>query len=99
MTCQIILHESGVLELSGELAAQTLVPIIAAGKRCIDQCAAQKITLHLGQVTESDSSGIALLLEWMRFAKTKDKQLVLTAVPAKMLDIARVSGVEQFLTA
>lgn len=53
--------------------------------------------LNFHQVTKVDSSGIALMLAWMRMAQAKNIPLKFSHLPQAMLDLARVSGVESLL--
>jgi phospholipid transport system transporter-binding protein len=48
-------------------------------------------------VTRVDSSGIALVLAWMRLAKAKKIHLKFSHLPQPMVDLARVSGVDTLL--
>ena len=55
------------------------------------------LTIDLGEVTEVDSAGLALLLEWIRSARQKDLSLRLMHLPDKLLALARISEVENLL--
>lgn len=55
------------------------------------------LTLDLGAVRHTDSAGLALLVEWMRQAKQKDKTITFQNIPPQMLAIAKVSGLDTVL--
>lgn len=59
----------------------------------------QKQTLHVNliAVTHSDSAGLSLLARWMRLAKTHNIGLVFSGLPDSMLDLSRVSGLDEIL--
>ena len=47
--------------------------------------------IDLAGVTRSDSAGLALLVEWLRLAKTRNIRLQFHNLPSQLRDIARVS--------
>ena len=47
--------------------------------------------IDLAGVTRSDSAGLALLVEWLRLAKTRNIRLQFHNLPPQLRDIARVS--------
>ncbi len=55
------------------------------------------LILDLKQVTTTDSAGLALLLEWIKMARIKKIQLFLENIPAQLLAIAKLSGLESML--
>ncbi len=63
----------------------------------IGEATPQSFTLDLAGVTYSSSAGLALLLDWLRTAQQVKKQPRLRGMPADMLALARVSGLEGIL--
>lgn len=55
------------------------------------------LTFDLHGVTHTDSAGLALMMEWMRTARYQDKQIHFKNIPAQMLSIARLSGLDTIL--
>ena len=55
------------------------------------------ITFDLQGISHTDSAGLALLIEWMRTARAQDKRIAFKNIPAQMLAIATMSGVERML--
>lgn len=47
--------------------------------------------IDLAGVTRSDSAGLALLVEWLRLAETRNTRLQFHNLPPQLQDIARVS--------
>lgn len=60
--------------------------------------AAREVTVDLAGVSEVDSAGLALLIEWVREARRAGGTVRFLNVPAQLLAIARVSGLERLLT-
>jgi phospholipid transport system transporter-binding protein len=54
----------------------------------------KQITLDLGKVGNADSAGLALMLEWIKHARTKRVQLRFINVPGQILNLAKLSGLE-----
>ncbi len=55
------------------------------------------LDIDLSQLERSDSSGLAMLVEWYREAELQDKKITFFNLPAQMYDIARVSGLDEIL--
>ncbi|MBM3368952.1 MAG: STAS domain-containing protein [Betaproteobacteria bacterium] len=55
--------------------------------------------VDLAGVTELDSSALAMLLAWMRQAKSCNRELALVGFPEGLTAIARLYGVDGLLTA
>ena len=55
------------------------------------------LLFDLSGVQHADSAGVALLVEWLRLAKQKQRQLHFRNIPAQMLAIIEVSDLEQRL--
>lgn len=53
--------------------------------------------IDLGQVTQSDSAGLAFLLAIMREARGGPSSISFLRLPKQMLEIAKVNGVVTFL--
>ncbi len=55
------------------------------------------IEIDLKGVTRADSAGLALLVELLRESSRKDRRIAFSHVPAQLLSIARVCGLEEIL--
>jgi phospholipid transport system transporter-binding protein len=53
---------------------------------------AKHITVDLSQVTNTDSAGLALMIEWLKFAGQHKTQLDFKNIPDQLLNLARLSG-------
>jgi anti-anti-sigma factor len=83
--------------LSGVVVTGTVSALVPLGRRCIDDTTGPEVTFNLSDVTESDSAAVALLIDWFRYAKQHNKQLVLEKMPDKMRDVIKVDGLEKIL--
>lgn len=59
--------------------------------------APERIEVDLGQVSESDSAGLALLIEWKRLAVQRGAPIRFTNMPPQLSALARISEVDELL--
>jgi phospholipid transport system transporter-binding protein len=81
--------------LSGVLNAATAAGILQQGTERF--AGAPEIDVDLGGVIESDSAGLALLIEWLRGARDRGQRLRYANLPAQISALARISEVEELL--
>lgn len=86
------------LNLSGVMDEFTVMSVLSQGCQMIDQAPLQAVLrVDLQGVTAADSAGLALLLEWARYAKKQDKKLHLYHLPAVMEKIMLVTSLNEVL--
>ena len=56
-----------------------------------------RIAVDLSAVTESDSSGLALLLEWLRVTRKAGQHIQFDRIPEQITALARISEVDSLL--
>ncbi|HET8709743.1 MAG TPA: STAS domain-containing protein [Spongiibacteraceae bacterium] len=88
----------GTLSISGVLDFESVLDLDMQGQQWLAQDAPARCEIDLADVTYSSSVGIALLLGWMRAAQQAGRKLSLKNVPADMLALAHVGGIESLLT-
>ncbi|OGT53346.1 MAG: hypothetical protein A3E84_01915 [Gammaproteobacteria bacterium RIFCSPHIGHO2_12_FULL_42_13] len=57
----------------------------------------QKLLFDFSQVKSANSAGLALIIEWLKYAKREAKVVQLQHFPQQLWSIAGVSGVDQLL--
>jgi phospholipid transport system transporter-binding protein len=87
--------QNGDFALEGDLSFATVSNLWREGLEAFSQ--SQQLTLDLSGITRSDSAGLTLLVEWLRYAQGERKQLTYLNMPHQMLAIARVSGLDGIL--
>jgi phospholipid transport system transporter-binding protein len=85
----------GLYRLSGELNFASVPALLEDHHELFT--AGATLCIDLSGVSYSDSAGLALLIEWLRLAQTRQCELRFQQIPAQMLAIAKVSGVDSFL--
>ena len=96
MSAATAIANGDVLALTGTLDFDSVVDLQPVGRDWLLGAGASA-RLDLAGVTHSSSAGLALLLDWMRVAGGAGKTLHIENMPAYMLALARISGLDAFL--
>lgn len=89
--------EGGRARAVGSLVFATVARLLPPGASAIESGRADVI--DLGGVHDSDSSGLALLIEWLSVAKAAGRPLHYENMPAQLRQLALLSDVEDLLSA
>ncbi|GAB4507599.1 MAG: hypothetical protein Tsb0026_03710 [Sulfuricaulis sp.] len=81
----------GVFAMSGQLTFQT-VPQFHGHVSTLLQNGARPITIDMQGVTQADSAGLALMIEWLQLTRAAKRELFFTNIPEQMRDLIRVNG-------
>lgn len=57
--------------------------------------AAKEITIDLSRVSSTDSAGLALMIEWIKYSRQNRTQLSFKNIPEQLLNLAKLSGFDQ----
>jgi len=87
-------RNNGRIELSGVLDHASVTQMLA---QSADWFGGKTLTISLQGVTQSNSAGLAMLLEWQKIARQKQVALQYHALPEQLRNIARAYGVDQLL--
>ena len=98
MTRAALAIAGNTLSISGVLDFESVLDLDVQGQQWFESAAPAQCELDLAAVSYSSSVGIALVLGWMRAAQRAGRTLALKNIPADMLALARVSGLEPLLT-
>lgn len=85
----------GRFALRGEMTFDTAEKILRQSEGPFEEHT--QLEVDLSGVTDSDSAGLALLLEWVTWANHSVREIRFTGVPRKILAIARTTEVEGLL--
>jgi anti-anti-sigma factor len=97
LTTRITADGSVVLTLLGELDFHT-APRLRAALADLDLETGQRLVLDLGALSFCDSSGISMLIGARNHATAAGADIALAAVPARVLRIFTVVGLDQVFT-
>ena len=81
--------------LTGEMTFQSAGQLLRASERLFEEHT--RIEMDLGGVTETDSAGLALMLEWITWANHTVREIRFTNVPEKIDAIAKTTEVDHLL--
>jgi phospholipid transport system transporter-binding protein len=90
----MIRREGRRIVVSGAVTLANVARVTEAGRPHLDEGVA---IVDLGEVTEMDSSLLAMLLAWLREAKAKQREVRFANLPEALQTIARLYGVDGLL--
>lgn len=82
--------------VNGVLHFTTVTALLSEGSAAIGN--GRAAVIDLAGVKDSDSSGLALLVEWLSIARASRRSLRYENIPAQLHQLARLSEVEELLT-
>jgi phospholipid transport system transporter-binding protein len=94
-TCLFEATAPGRYRVAGELSFETVPLIWAESKAELDDAGDPQI--DLAEVTNVDSAGLALVIEWIRLAREHGRHLRLENLPDTLLALARISELDGLL--
>lgn len=90
---QIIEESAGRFVINGDLTFTTIAKDTI--KSLTFLASAKKITIDLGHVKNTDSAGLALMIECVKHARSNQTSLTFTNIPKQLHNLAKLSGLEQ----
>lgn len=91
--------EGDTLRLTGVLDFETVVGLDTQGREWLQGPAPAQCFIDLAAISYCSSVGVALVLGWLRCAQQQQKHLNVRHMPADMLALAQVGGLETILSA
>ena len=93
-----MIEESGLEDLGGgrfavrsDLTFESATAILTQSMRLFADY--ERISVDMHDVREADSAGLALLLEWVSWARHLDRKITFENIPQQILAIAQISEV------
>jgi phospholipid transport system transporter-binding protein len=90
----MIRREGGRMMVSGPVTLASVAGLLEEGRRHLEEGVR---SVDLGEVTELDSALLALLLAWLRDAKSRKGEIGFVNLPESAQTIARLYGVYDLL--
>jgi anti-anti-sigma factor len=91
----IEVSDTNNINVNGELSFATAAELNRRGCVFIKQSFSP--VFDLSRVTFSDNSSVALLVAWIRYAKSKGKKISFINLPKQLLDLIEASGLRDIL--
>jgi len=92
----LVADGAGRFRLLGAAIVPTVTLLRATGLR-IFAASTGAIVVDLSAIARVDSAGLALLIDWLAWARAAGRELRFVAPPASLLALARLSDVEALL--
>lgn len=89
----------GRVIVTGELTFATARDARQLGILVLEGSGAERIVVDCAGVTRADSAGLAVLLDWLAWGRRKPRPLSLQNLPESLIAIARISEVDELLSA
>lgn len=87
----------GQILVASPLTFQTARRVYAAGIECFNRDGGSRIVVDCSGVSPADSAGLAVLIEWRRWARHHGRHLVFARLPVQISAIAHLSEVTAVL--
>ena len=97
LTAEFEIQEGERSRVVGVMHFTTVTALLRVGTEAINN--GQAAVIDLAGVKDSDSSGLALLIEWLSIARAGRRSLRYENIPTQLHQLARLSDVEELLTA
>jgi phospholipid transport system transporter-binding protein len=94
VSVEIVQSSPGSMAVKGVLTFETASSAHAAGLRIIE-AGAEDLQVNCAGVTDADSAGLVVLLDWLGCARRRGRGLRFEQVPERIVAVARISEIEQ----
>lgn len=91
-----IVFQDGKFLVSGELCFANVMTIYRKSLPLL--AVSPTFIFNFTQVTKSDSSGLALVIEWLKLAKKQGKAIRFESLSSELMAIAKAAGIEALIT-
>lgn len=81
------------IRLSGDLTRDSVNQLLDQAQNCFQSPA---MTIDCADISQTDSAGVALLVEWSRQAKARHCKLTFIDMPAQMQSLIFVSHLDKY---
>lgn len=81
---------SGRIALNGDMTFASINKQIA--KTTAFLASAKEITIDMAGIVSTDSAGLALMIEWLKHARSKRTHLRFQNIPEQLVTLAKLSG-------
>jgi phospholipid transport system transporter-binding protein len=92
VACYLVDH---IFWLSGHVDYHTVAIIYNASQSYLTQN--HELTFDFSLIKTSDSSGLALMIEWLKYAKKAMKPIHFQHIPAQLKTLAKTAGISALI--
>jgi phospholipid transport system transporter-binding protein len=88
-------YQTDCLQISGDLNFVTVVALWRESLAKLPNYAT--LVFDMAKVSACNSAGLALMLEWLKYARHAQKKIVFNNIPENLASIIKVAGIERML--
>lgn len=81
--------------VSGDVDFSNVMSVYNKSLPQLEKCS--EFNFDFSQLQSSDSSGLALVIEWIKLAKNKKKKIIFQHLSQDLLSIAKAAGIDVLL--
>ncbi len=96
---EILERSGGCLEVKGALTFATARKARQEGLHLLSVSSVRELEVDCSGITDSDSAGLMVLLDWLSAAKRENRSLQLRNLPEAIRAVAQISDVVEILEA
>ncbi len=85
----------GRYRVSGVMRLDTAADLLSLGVAAFAGQA--EVAVDLSEVSDADSAGLAVLIEWTRQARLQGRAIAFSGMPPRLAGMARIGGVTELL--
>jgi len=89
----IVSQGSGSFIVNGDLTFSTIDINILKSFAFLKET--KQVTIDLGRVVCTDSAGLALMMEWIKYARQHRTQIAFKNIPEQLHNLAKLSGLDK----
>jgi phospholipid transport system transporter-binding protein len=93
--CRLETRGEGRYALVGDFGLESAAAVLQRGVTAFR--GQPRAEVDLSGVSDADSAGLAVLIEWTRAAREEGRDIVFHGMPRRLAEIARIGGVDQLL--
>jgi len=93
--CRLEQREPGHWAVSGDLGLETAATVLASGESAF--AGVPRAVVDLSGVTDADSAGLAVIIEWTKGAYRAGRSIEFHGLPPRLAELARIGGVADLL--
>jgi phospholipid transport system transporter-binding protein len=94
---EVVTSAPGRFAVRGALTFANARRARSEGLHALRTSSARDLEMDCAGIAHSDSAGLAVMLDWMAIMKREGRPLCFSHLPAGLLAVARISGVEEML--
>lgn len=90
----ITYHENKII-ISGDLCFDNVMPVFVKSLAIIEKCT--ELHFDFAELHTSDSSGLALIIEWIKIANDEDKPILFVNLSSDLQSLIEAAGLEEII--